>query len=189
MASVKAGNITKNMYIIFRGTPHRVAKADFMSPGKGSAFMRLKLKNVVTGNSIDFTYKSSESVEEADVTKKELQFLYSDSSEVVFMDERSYEQVSIPLELIEDRLGFLTPEIRVQVLFYQDKAIGVLLPPNVTLTVTEAQEAVAGNRVNAPKKSVTLETGMEILAPLFIKTGDRIIVDTDSGDYLSRSSE
>jgi len=186
MSTVKGGNITKNSYIIYKGAPHRVTAANFTSPGKGSAFMRCKLKNVVTGNVAEFTFKSNESVEEADVTKMELQFLYADTAEVVFMDERTYNQVSVPRDLVEDKLGFLTPETRVNVLFYNDNPIGVLLPPNVVLKVTEAHEAVAGNRVNAPKKPVTLETGIEVQVPLFIKTGDHVSVDTDSGEYLAR---
>lgn len=188
MATIKAGNITKNSFILYKNQPHRVVKADFYSPGKGSALMRVKMKSAITGTGAEFTYKTSETVEEVDVTKKEMQFLYADDAEVTFMDERTFEQVAVDRELVEDKLGVLIAEIRVNVMFYQDKAIGILLPPNVTLTVTEAQDAVAGNRVNAPKKPVTLETGLEILAPLFIKTGDKVIVDTDTLLYSARST-
>jgi len=189
MATIKAGNITKNSFVLYKGQPHRVVKADFYSPGKGSALMRVKMKSAVTGMNAEFTYKTNEPVEDVDVDKKEMQFLYADEVEATFMDERTYEQVSVPVALVKDKLGVLTSEVRVNVMFYQDKAIGVLLPPNVTLGVTEAHEAVAGNRVNAPKKPVTLETGLEVQVPLFIKTGDRVIVDTDSLNYLARSTE
>jgi elongation factor P len=189
MATIKAGNITKNSYIMFKNAPHQVTKADFTSPGKGSAFMRCRLKNVVTGFSQEFTWKSNESVEVADVDKKEMQFLYLDAGDAVFMDPQSYEQVTIPASVIEGKTGFMTADLLVKVMFHMDKPIGIILPPNVILKVADAQDAVAGNRVNAPKKPATLETGMEILVPLFIKTGDMVYVDTESGEYLSRSNE
>ena len=116
-------------------------------------------------------------------------FLYSDGSEVVFMDPRTYDQASVPLALIENKIGFLIPNQKCIVLWYGDNAIGVETPPNVVLTVTEAQDAIAGNRVNAPKKPVTLETGIEIQAPIFIKKGDKVSVDTTTGQYLARINQ
>ena len=105
------------------------------------------------------------------------------------MDPRTYDQTIVPQKLIENKIGFLIPNQKCIVLINNDKAIGVEIPPNVVLTVTEAHEAVAGNRINAPKKPVRLETGIEIQAPIFIKTGDKISVDTTSGEYLSRVNQ
>lgn len=188
MSSINAGNIAKGMYILFKGAPHLVTKADFMSPGKGSAIMRVRFKNVNTGSVQDFTFKTNESVEVADVDKKEMQYLYLDGDEVVFMDPRSFEQVSLSQDFFENKIGFLTAESKYIIMWHEDKAIGVIFPKNVTLTVTEAQDAVAGNRVNAPKKQVTLETGAVVHAPLFVKTGDRIVIDTETGEYMSRAN-
>jgi elongation factor P len=186
MSTINAGNIAKGIFIIFKGTPHYVTKTEFMSPGKGSPVMRVKMRNVKTAAATEFTYKSNEQVETAEVDKKDMSFLYNDGNEVVFMDQNTFEQASVPVSLMEDKVGFLTPNIKCAILWYEEKAIGISLPPNVALKVTEAPESIAGNRVNAPKKLVTLETGLQIQAPIFIRTGDTISVDTTSGEYLAR---
>lgn len=164
-----------------------VTKADFMSPGKGSAVMRTKLKSVKTGNVIEFTYKTNEQVEIADMEKKEMEYLYRDGSDLVFMNPKTFDQASVPLSLIEDQVGYLIPNLKCWVLWYKGEAIGVSLPPNVTLTVIESPDEVAGNRINAPKKNVKVETGITVAAPIFIKVGEKIIVDTTSGEYLGRT--
>jgi len=189
MSTINAGNITKGSFIIYKGMPHYVIKTDFMSPGKGSPIMRIKMKNAATGAASEFTYKSNEQVEVADVTKKDMLFLYSDGSEAVFMDPRTYDKASVPVDHIENKIGYLIPNQKCIVLRHDETAIGVEIPPNVVLTVTEAHEAIAGNRVNAPKKPVKLETGIEIQAPIFIKTGDKISVDTVTGTYLARVNQ
>ena len=186
MVSVNAGNITKGMYMIFKGKPHLVTKTEFMSPGKGSAVMRVKYKSIENGAALEFTYKTNEQVEVADVEKKEMEFLYRSGDELVFMNPKSYDQAEVPMSLIEDQVGYLTPNLKCWVLWYQDKAIGVGLPPNVVLKVTESPDEVAGNRINAPKKNVKVETGITIQAPIFIKIGEKIMVDTTTGAYLGR---
>src|SRR5512145_1325776 len=107
MATINAGNIAKGMYLMFKDAPHVVTKADFMAPGKGSPIMRAKLKSVKTGSVQDFTYKTNESVEIADVEKKEMSFLYRDGEDLMFMDPRTYDQASVPVSLVEDQVGFL----------------------------------------------------------------------------------
>lgn len=189
MGIIKGGNIRKNTYILFKNEPHMVTKTEFVSPGKGSAFTRARLKSVKTGNSIDFTFKSTETVEELDINTRQMQFLYSDQEEVAFMDPRTYDQVTIPRTLIEDKLGYLTSDSEVYILFYEEEAIGVRVPLKVRLKVTYSENATAGNRVNAPKKPVTLETGLVVQAPLFTKVGDYLIIDTDTGEYVSRANE
>lgn len=189
MAIINGGNIRKNTYISFKNDPHLVTKTEFVSPGKGSAFMRARLKSLKTGNSVDFTFKSVESVEELEVNTRLMQFLYSDQEEASFMDPRTYEQVSIPLKLIEDKVGYLTSDSEVYILFLDEKAIGVRVPQKVRLKVTYTEDATAGNRVNAPKKPVTLETGLVVQAPLFTKIGDVLLIDTETGEYVSRVNE
>ena len=186
MPDIKAGNIRKGMYIEFKGQPYHVSKADFMSPGKGSAFMRVKMKSVKTGNTQEFTYKSTESVEELEVNSQEMQYLYQDASSVVFMNGRTYEQVEIPRSLVDDQLELLTPEIKAYIMFYDGEAIGVSLPPKVTLEVTEAFPAVAGNTQGQARKEVTMETGLKVQAPIFVKKGDKLVIDTASKTYVSR---
>lgn len=186
MATVKAGDIAKNVYLMFKDAPHRVVKTTFMNPGKGSAFIRTRLENVQTGVGQEFTFKTNESVELIDVEKKEMQYLYQDGDDVYFMDPRSFDQVAVPIKAMEGQTGFLTADLLCQLLFFEEKVLGVKLPPHVNLKVTESEDAVAGDRVNAPKKPITLETGLVVQAPLFIKVGDVVMVDTDSGEYLSR---
>lgn len=186
MAQVKAGNISKGIFVVYKNTPHQVMKTEFMNPGKGSAIMRTRLKNVETGAVSDFTYKTNEIVEEAEVDKKEMQFLYRDGDDFVFMDPRSYEQIAVPGKYLDGKEGFLTPDLQAIILVLNEQPIGVRLPPNVILKVTTAHDAVAGNRVNAPKKPVILETGIEVFAPLFIKAGDKLSIDTETGEYLAR---
>lgn len=186
METVNAGNIAKGMYIMFKDTPHLVLKAEFMAPGKGSPIMRVKFRNVQTGSAGEFTYKTNESVEVAEVEKKEMQYLYRDGDALMFMEPRTFEQAEIPVALLEDKIGLMMADMKCWVLWYKDKAIGIDLPPHVILKVIEAPEGVAGGRVNAPKKPAKLETGMEILVPLFVKEGDRIEIDTSTGEYIAR---
>lgn len=189
MASVNAGNIQKGIYIIYKDKPHLVTKAEFMSPGKGAAIMRTKLKSVESGAVAEFTYKTNEQVEVADVEKKEMEYLYSDGHDLFFMNPKTYDQASIPASLIEDQVGYLMPNMKCWVLWYKDEAIGVSLPPNVTMLVTEAYDEVAGNRINAPKKTVKLETGIDAQVPIFIKAGERVVIDTSTGEYLGRDNK
>lgn len=184
--TISAGNITKGSFIIFKGNPVFVTKADFMSPGKGAAIMRVKFKNVATGIAGEFTFKTNETIELAEIEKREMEYLYRDGEELVFMDPKSYDQVNIPLALIEDQFGYLTPNLKCWIVWYKGEAIGANLPAHVTLEVTESPDDVAGNRVNAPKKTVKLETGIEAQVPLFIKVGEKVQLDTDTGEYLGR---
>jgi elongation factor P len=189
MATVNAGNLSKGMYIIFKGTPHQVSKTEFMSPGKGTPVMRTRLKNVETGSVQEFTYKSAENVVVADVDKKEMQYLYRDGNDFVFMNPKNFDQVTVSGVVLDDRSGFLVADMKCQVLSYEDEVLGVELPPNVVLKVIEAPDSIAGNRINAPKKLIKVETGMTLNAPIFVRVGDRISVDTTSGEYLSRVNQ
>ena len=189
MATTNGGNLRKGSYILFKGQPHTITRTEFVSPGKGSAFTRAKLKNVKTGAVQEFTFKSNESIEELDVTSREMQFSYIDGDEVVFMDPRTYEQVSIPRDIVSDKIGFLTTDVLIYVILFDENAIGLRFPATVKLKVKYAEDATAGNRVNAPKKPVEMETGLSVQAPLFVKTGDVLIIDTETGLYLSRSND
>ena len=184
--TINAGNITKGSFIIFKGAPVFITKAEFMSPGKGSPVMRIKFKNVQTGSAGEFTYKTSEQVEVAEIEKKEMEYLYRDGEELIFMNPKTYDQVSIPLALVEDQFGYLTPNLKCWIVWYKGDPIGANLPAHVTLEVTESPDDVAGNRVNAPKKTVKLETGIEAQVPLFIKVGEKVQLDTSTGEYLGR---
>lgn len=188
MATINAGNITKGMYIMYKGAPQQVTKAEFMAPGKGTPILRARFRGVKTGVVGEFTFKTNESVDIADVDKKEMQFLYKDGNSLAFMDPKTFDQEEVPAEVVGDQLGYLMPDMKCFVTWFEGIPAGVILPPQVTVTVTEAQDAVAGNRVNAPKKEVTVETGVKVMVPIFIKQGEKIILDTVNGEYVSRQA-
>ena len=186
MSTIKAGNIRKGSYILFKNEPHLVTKTDFMSPGKGSAVMRVRYKSVKTGNTQEFTHKSTESVEELDISSRRMQYLYHDADEVVLMEPATYEQLSVKASLLDDKLDLLTPELEIYALLYNDQAIGFSLPHKIKLKVTHADEAVAGDTVGQARKEVEMETGLKVMAPLFVKTGDVLLIDTETKSYVSR---
>lgn len=188
MSSIKAGNIKKGSYIRFKNQPYLVTKTDFMSPGKGSAVMRCKLKSLEANSTIEFTFKSNETIEELDIASVKMQYLYHDGDEVVFMNQRSFEQASVPIGLLEDQLDLLVAEMEAYVLLFDEKPIGVSLPPKVTMTVVRADEAVAGDTVGQAKKEAETETGLILQVPLFVKKGEKIVVDTSNKQYVSRAS-
>ncbi len=186
MANIKAGNIKKGTYIKFRDQPHYVVSAKFVSPGKGSAFSKVRLQNLSTNAIFEFTFKSHDTVEQLDMESREMEFLYFDNQNVVFMDPRTYEQVEIPISMLENKLKMLAPEMHVYILFYNEKPLKVNLPPKVKLKVEKAEDAVAGDRQTAGKKPVVMETGLVVQAPLFVKPGDILLIDTETGEYVSR---
>ena len=186
---MRAGNIKKGQFVRFKGEPHEVMKTEFYAPGKGSAVNRVKMKSMKTGNTIEFTFKSNEEVEELDITAREMQYLYQDGADYVFMDERTYEQVTAPGSLFELTKGYLLPEMKMYLVFFEEKVIGVRFPGKVVLEVTVSEDAVAGNTANAAKKEVEVETGAKVMVPLFVKRGDKIIIETETGAYVSRSNE
>ena len=183
---MKAGNIRKGNYIRYKNLPFLVVETEFSFHGRGSAHMKTKIKSLDGRSSQSVTFKTNDSIEDLDVSSIEMQFLYMDGDEVVFMNPRSYEQAAVPIGLLDGREKMLTPEAKVYVQFFEEKAVGVALPPKVKLKVTDAPEATAGNRSKAAKRDVIMETGLVVPAPLFIKTGDILIVDTESGQYVSR---
>lgn len=187
MSTMRANQLKTGVYILYKDQPHVVVKCEFYFPGKGSAFARTKMKNVKTGNVYEYTFKSSDMVETVDVDTTELQYLYADGDVYYFMNPRSYDQFEIQQSIFDGKEKYLLPEMKMFFNFYEGSAIGVRFPLKVTVKVTEAQEASAGNTVNAPKKPVTIETGVEVMAPLFVKQGETIIVDTETGEYVSRA--
>jgi len=186
MSKVKAGNIKKGTYLLHSNQPHYVTAAKFVSPGKGSAFSKVKLRNVKSGSISEFTFKSHDSVEELDIESVEMNFLYDDGESAVFMNPRTYEQVNLSKKLLGNKIKMLTSDISIYVLFHEGKALDVTMPPKVKLKVKKAEEATAGGRQTAGKKPVTTESGLIVQAPLFIKIGDTLVIDTSTGEYVSR---
>ncbi|MGH9157963.1 MAG: elongation factor P [Acidimicrobiales bacterium] len=158
-----------------------------VKPGKGGAFVRTKLKNVRTGAVIDRTYRSDEKLEQAIIDKREMQYLYRDGAALVFMDNSTYDQMTVEPATLGVSARFMKEGDSAVLQLYGDEVVGVDLPAAVELTVTETEPGVQGDRVSGARKPATLETGLVVQVPLFVVQGERIKVDTRTGEYLTRA--
>lgn len=189
MAKVSTSDFQKGMFIEFKGEPHQIVEFLFVNPGKGSAFVRTKLKNILTSKVQEFTFKSGEKVEETPINVREMQYLYKNNDQYVFMDKLTYEQVEFGKDTIGNFHQYLKGSEEYQLLFQEDRGIGMKYPKKVKLLVTSADEAIKGNTVTGAKKVVQLETGINLTVPLFIKKGDLVTVDPETGEYVERVSQ
>jgi elongation factor P len=164
-----------------------VVEFQHVKPGKGGAFVRTKLKNLRNGAVVERTFRAGEHVEQAIVEKREMQFLYRDGDDYVFMDTTSYDQQPVPSVSLADAAQYLKENDSAVLQFYGDEIVGVDLPAAVELTVTETEPGVQGDRVSGARKPATLETGLVVQVPLFVNPQDRIKVDTRSGEYITRA--
>jgi len=163
-----------------------VVEFQHVKPGKGGAFVRTKLKNVRTGAVLDRTYRADEKLEQAIIDKAEMQYLYRESDHHVFMDNTSYEQMNVDAATLGDSVNYLKEGDSVIMQLYGSEIVGVELPAAVELAVAETEPGVQGDRVSGARKPATLETGLVVQVPLFVNPGDRVKVDTRSGEYLTR---
>ena len=164
----------------------QVVEFQHVKPGKGGAFVRTKLRNVRAGTTVERTFRADEKVEQAVVDKREYQYLYSDAGEMVFMDTQNYDQMQVPPSSIGDAAGFLLEGNTAVLQMYNSEIIGVDLPAAVEMSVTYTEPGLQGDRSSAGRKPATVETGLTVQVPLFVNTGDRIKVDTRSGEYITR---
>ena len=164
-----------------------VVEFQHVKPGKGGAFVRTKLKNARTGAVIERTFRGDEKLGYAQIDKRDMQYLYREGPSYVFMDNDSYDQVSIPAEHLGDAIHYLKEGDSAQIPFFGDEIVGVELPASVELVIAETEPGLQGDRVSGARKPATLETGLGIQVPLFIETGERVKVDTRTGDYLARA--
>ena len=179
--------IRKNLKILIDGDPWIVTDFQFVKPGKGQAFTRTRLKNMITGNAMDKTYKSGEKIgEEANVDEVEIQFLYRQGDRYTFMDNNTYEQYELTEEQVGEAKKFLIDNMTVEALFFGSKAIGLEIPNFVELEITETDPAVKGDTVTGATKPATLSTGHVLNIPLFVNAGEWIVVDTRTGSYVER---
>jgi len=184
LTELRTGSIVK-----VNGDPFLITWNQFMRKDASKPVMRTKLKNLITGKALDKTFLAGESFEFADVEKKKCQFLYKDGESAHFMDNESFEQFELPESDIEDSLKFMKEDIEVYVTFYEGRPIGIQPPVKVTLMVTETVPGVKGDTAQGGTKPATLETGVTINVPLFVKEEEKIIVNTETGDYVSRSND
>jgi elongation factor P len=178
-------DLRKNLKIQIDGEPYVVIEAQFVKPGKGGAFTRTKLRNMLTGNVIDRTFRSGEKLESADLQEQTLQFLYADDM-YHFMHTQSYEQMEFPEEAVGDARLFLIENIKVSVLFFNQKPIGITLPNFIEVEVTETEPGMKGDTATGATKPALISSGAKVQVPLFVNEGDWIKVDTRSGEYIER---
>ena len=184
---ININDIKNGMTIIYDGKLYVVLSFQHVKPGKGAAFMKVKMRNLRTGANIEETINSSIKVEKAHVDKKKMTYLYNSGTGYVFMDNETYEQTEVTEDKLENEKKFLKENMEVQLDFYQGEIIGVTLPEKVEYVVTETTEAVKGNTTNNAQKDATLENGYVVKVPLFIQQGETIIVSTLDGKYSSRA--
>jgi elongation factor P len=185
---VATTNDLKNgMTLNIDGNLWGVVDFQHVKPGKGGAFVRTKLKNVMTGKVVDRTFNAGVKVEVANVDKREMQYLYREAEDFVFMDVQDYDQPRIPATTVGDAADYLLEEQNVTVAFNDGVPLYVELPASVELTVSQTDPGLQGDRSTGGTKPATLETGAQIQVPLFITTGEKIRVDTRTGDYLGRA--
>ncbi len=164
-----------------------VVEFQHVKPGKGGAFVRTKLKNVRSGAVIERTYRADEKLEQAIIDKRDMQFLYRDGTDFVFMDTTTYEQMNAAPESLGDAPSYLKEGDEAILQMYNGEIVGVDLPAAVELTVTETEPGIQGDRVSGARKPATLQTGLVVQVPLFVNQGDVLKVDTRTGDYLTRA--
>ncbi len=173
--------------LLLDGAPCSIVSHEFHKPGKGQAVMRVKYKNLLTGNTNDKTFKSGESVETADINHKEMEFLYSDGNNWHFMDSLTYEQIEVGPEIMQDAKKWLIGQEICEIVTWDDSPILVEPPVFVELTIIKSEPGVKGDTVSGANKAAELETGVSVQVPLFVNEGEKIKVDTRTESYVSRA--
>ena len=183
---ISVNDIRNGMTLIVDGNIVQVLEFLHVKPGKGAAFVRTKLKNVVTGQVIEMTFNPVTKFEKAQIERKQMQYLYSDGDLYYFMDNETYEQLPLNKNQVEEALQFITENMDVTIAFYKGEAFSVEPPNFVELTIVECEPGVQGDTSKAGNKPAKLETGLVLQVPLFVNNGDRIRIDTRTGTYMSR---
>lgn len=181
-----SSDLRKGLKIVIDGNPYIVTDFQFSKPGKGQALYRCKLKNMMTGYTMDRTYRSGEKFEPANLDEVKMQFLYKDGDGFHFMDTQKYEQVALTEEQVGEARNFLKENMEVTVLFFDSTPIDITLPIFVELQVTKSDPGVRGDTATGATKPATLETGYVIQVPLFIEEGEVLKIDTRTGEYVER---
>jgi elongation factor P len=185
--TVNTNQFKNGMHIEIDGDVWRIVEFQHVKPGKGGAFVRTRLKALASGSVVDKTFRAGEKFNRIRTETKNMQYLYDSGDEVVFMDEETYDQLSLPHETLEDELPFMQPSSSVQVMFVDGSPTGVDLPASVVLEVTDTEPGVKGDTVSNVTKPATLETGAVVQVPLFVNVGDRIKVDPREKRYIQRA--
>ena len=184
---VSAGDFKKGLTIEIDGQVWVVVDFQHVKPGKGAAFVRTKLKNLRTGATLERTFRAGERVSRAHIELKEMQYMYSSGDEYFFMDMETYDQIALRADDLGDAPKYLLENMTIGIQFYQGEPVGVDLPTTVVLEVVHTEPGFKGDTAQGATKPATLQTGITIQVPLFVEQGERIKVDTRTGEYLSRA--
>jgi elongation factor P len=183
---IDINSVRKGNKLDIDGEPYLVVGVDFRKPGKGTPSTEVRMKSMLTGSVINRTYKSGEKLTTADVEEREMQYLYPEDDHLIFMDNASYEQVSIDAASLADQRGFLLDNSNVAVMFYNGRPVGCELPTFVEMAVVETEPGFKGDTANNVLKAAKLQTGATVQVPIFINTGDVVRIDTRTGEYVER---
>ena len=188
MAKVSAGDIRNGITIEVDGKVCQVIDFMHVKPGKGAAFVRTKLKNIINGGVVETTFRPTETFEQAHIERKKMQYLYNDGEFYNYMDNETFEQIMISVSEASDAMKFVKENEEVSVSFYQGNAFAIEPPITVELVITESEPGVKGNTATGATKPAIVETGAQVMVPLFVDQGEKIKIDTRTGEYLSRAN-
>ncbi|MBX3441400.1 MAG: elongation factor P [Planctomyces sp.] len=188
MAVFNAGEFRKGIKVIFEDGPFEMMSCEFVKPGKGQALYRTRLRNLLSGTILDRTYRSGDSLEAADIRNSDGMYSYFDGSNYVFMDNESFEQASLAADVCGDQMRYIKDGSPCQLMYWNDKLIGITPPKHIVLEITFTEPAARGNTATNVTKPATVETGAEVRVPSFIDIGEKIKIDTETGEYLGRSN-
>ncbi|NDE82677.1 MAG: elongation factor P [Chlamydiia bacterium] len=186
MAQYSTGDLKPGFKIEVEGEPYNVVSNEFVKPGKGQPFNRVRVKHLKTGRVVEKTFKSGEKVDIADVEETKMRMLYKENDSAVFMDDNTFEQISVPLTLIGDKECWLLEELLYGITFYKGQPIDLEAPTFIELTVTETAPGIRGDTSGRVLKPAITNSGAKIQVPIFIEEGQKIKVDTRTGEYVSR---
>jgi len=187
--SANTSEIRAGMKVEIEREPYLILGNEFVKPGKGQAFNRIKMKNMITGRVVERTYKSGEKFDIADIEEAAMRFLYKDGEDAVFMDEKTFDQTTVSKDLIASLNQWLMEEVPYQVVFYKGAVIEILPPTFLEMKITETSPGVRGDTSGRVLKPAVTETGAKIQIPIFIEEGQKIKVDTRTGEYVSRAND
>ena len=183
---IRGGDIVKGTFLLQKGQPYLVTEREFHNPGKGTAIARIKMKSLKDGSVLNLTVPTQQEVEDAEVSIVTCQYQYSDKDVFHFMDNESYEQYEVPITEMEEKKYYLQENGAYELTIWEGKVIDIKIPYKVVFTVAESENYVKGDTVSGATKPVTTETGLTVRVPLFIKQGEKILVNTETNEYVER---
>ena len=183
---VSAGDFKNGLTVEIEGTVYQILEFQHVKPGKGAAFVRTKLKNIINGGVVEKTFRPTEKFENAHIDRKEMQYLYNDGDLYYFMDTETFDQIAVNADTVGDSLKFVKENESVKVSSYQGDLFAIEPPLNVELVITETEPGFKGDTAQGATKPAIVETGAQVMVPLFVEQEDKIKIDTRTGEYLSR---